>query len=162
MPIGHEPEGIEMRNLLQAVTLLASFSSLGVSVGALYYARSSNATASALAKYDLTTPKQAMTSFLKMALNADMQAMAEYRFLAEKAEIAEQLNTLEVHKEREHKGQVLLFVRYKRQGIPKQSVERFEKDARTGLWVYKDRVYTFTSPDDGDVGKEISAWESMK
>jgi hypothetical protein len=152
-----------MERVLSAVALVASFVALGVSVTSSRAAREKDAKKeeSALGKYDLSTPSSAYFCTLRMAATNDRKAIEEFDHLTSKAELEEQSNTLTFVKQVEHKGQVLLFIRYNRQGVPKQTVERMEKDARSGLWVPKGGFY-FVSKEDGAVGEQVNAWTGNK
>jgi hypothetical protein len=112
-----------------------------------------------MSKYDFSSPIAAMNSEIEMQLNHDFLAALERDEVIEGTYLREKLKTLEVRKEREWKGSVILFVAYKRNGVEKHEVKGFEKHAKTGLWMHK-YVSPYEVKDDNQaLRKEISEWE---
>jgi len=87
-----------------------------------------------VSSYDFTTPKRALDSQLRIKINQDIRAQLDLAFLQSGRFAEEKLSTIKIHKESIYQGKKLLFVSYKKNGIPQYDIEGFEKDAESGYW----------------------------
>ncbi len=105
----------------------------GVALGVVFFRNP--LPGSSVKKYDFSTPKAALTSQLQMEQNKDLRASLEMSTLVEGPKIEEKLKTLDVRKEAEWSGKMVLFVAYEEKGVKKYDTIGFEKDAKTGFWM---------------------------
>ena len=110
-----------------------------------------------LARYDLTTPKETLVSFMTMQLNGGFDTLREYYRRAGEGRLRELLKTLKVHSEAEYAGKKILFVSYDRRGTKKYETFAFEKDAESGLWeLLSLRSYEIKN---SELAKRVTTWE---
>lgn len=114
---------------------------------------------SGISKYDLSTPKAALVSQMKMQLNTDIRAVLELESRLKGRTLKEAISTLDVRKEAEYRGRKLLFVSFKEDGVTKHKVEAFTKDANTGFWI-PDYVGEYeVEKDDKDLAAQMRRWK---
>jgi hypothetical protein len=89
-----------------------------------------------MAAYDFSTPRAALEANAQMVLNKDIRALVEFSVLMESKQIQEKLKTLEVHRQAEWGGKVILFISYTANGMKRHEVQGFDKDAKTGYWQF--------------------------
>jgi hypothetical protein len=114
--------------------------------------------------YDFSTPKAAIESQLQMRLNGDIRAMLEYEQTLDRHEVEEELKTLEVHKQLEYRGNLVVFITFNKEGVKRYEVRWMEKDARSGMWRSAKRGYVGspvgkTDPDSDNILKQIDEWQ---
>jgi hypothetical protein len=116
---------------------------------------------SRLRHYDLSSPRAALMASGQMILDNDAQAFVELVFFKDKFRIKELLATVKVEKELDFRGDKYLFYSCKEGGAKKYHVETFAKDANSGLWLPKDRKFSFTGADKelDEFNKKIRDWE---
>jgi hypothetical protein len=122
------PEVSKMPLLISLVALLLA----GTALYLVFFRRES--LGNPLSTYDLSTPKAALISFMKMDLAGDIRARRELNQLIETPRLDEILKTIEFRKETTYKSTVILFVSYQEDGIKKYDFKGVEKDAKSGLW----------------------------
>lgn len=118
-----------------------------------------------MSRYDMTTPKAAIESQLRMVADSDLLAVLEMNLLGDDDLAAEKLRTLEVAKESEWRGSKVLFVRFEQNGIKKYDAEYLSKDAKTGIWrANSSLTYSLISaamsdsPEDKAISNMVSTW----
>jgi hypothetical protein len=114
-------------------TILSSVA-LVVSLGVAWWTMTHDPLGPGLSSYDLSTPKAALLSYLKMEQNQDYRAALETTFEFDAKRTAEKAMTLEICKESEWQGSKILFIRFDENGIQKHEVCSFEKHADSGKW----------------------------
>jgi hypothetical protein len=87
-----------------------------------------------LGKYDFSTPEAALRSQLRILMNADAQAKAEYEAKLDRRRVREKMDTLQIRRTEPFEKKQVLFVAYKREDKEVKAVEWYEKDEKTGLW----------------------------
>lgn len=118
-----------------------------------------------LAKYNFSTPEQALRSQTKMEANADILSLIELNIKREQKQLKEKLNTLEVKRTAEFEGKTVLFIQYKMTDKnakePKEPTEHKEV-----VWYEKEEngYWQQTAPPralqtgDPQLAKDINAW----
>lgn len=112
---------------------------------------------SGISSYDFTSPTAALTSSLDMAINGDVRAEIELSVLKFGKSQREKRKTFKVHRESDYQGKRFLFVSYTENGLPKHSVEAFEKDTDTALWIPK--YFSRYDIEDSAMEKAVKEWE---
>ena len=132
---GHSPlSGAAAKQGRIVFTLVLPCLSLLVALAALWIALFRDPLGSGISKYNFSTPRNALESYLKIQINHDMRAEIELSSLVRGKDLKEELETLEIRKEVEFQGRKILFVAFKQKGVNKYEVTGFEKDAETGFW----------------------------
>ena len=133
--------------------------SLLVALAALGIALFRDPLGSGISKYNFSTPRTALESYLKMRINQDMRAEIELRSLFEGKQLKEELNTLDVRKEVEFQGKKILFVAFKKNGVNKYNILSFEKDAGTGFWERTHVGAYEVEKDNKELATQMRRWE---
>lgn len=94
-------------------------------------------------------------------MNLDIRAIFQMRELLYGPLQKERLKTIEIRKEAEWRGILLLFVTFTEKGIRKYQIQGMEKDARSGKWfprhVGRDPEMKEQNP---RLHKQIENWET--
>lgn len=114
-------------------TILSSVA-LVVSIGVAWWTMTHDPLGPGLSAYDLSSPKAALLSHLKIIENQDYRALLEASGAFDARRTAEKAKTVEICKESEWRGSKILFIRFDENGIKKHNVASFEKDAESGKW----------------------------
>ena len=144
------------------VALAMAGVALVLSLGAMVMQLKSKPLGEGIEKYSFATPLDSYRSGLQMDVNKDFLARIQLQAAITDRKIKEKLETIKVHKTREHAGKTLLFIQYDEVGGPKREVVGMEKDAASGFW---HEVYTSaysvkeTNP---ALATEIEAWGAWK
>ncbi|HZN36619.1 MAG TPA: hypothetical protein VFB80_22470 [Pirellulaceae bacterium] len=130
---GAPPSSPAKQPAVPLATILSGVA-LAISCGVACWTFSHDPLGRGLAAYDLSSPKAALVSQLKMLESQDYRAILESadQFNAKRAQ--DKLRTLEFRKESEFRGKKILFISYEENGIRKHDIQSFEKDAETGAW----------------------------
>ena len=126
----HPSKGRESLNKSMILSVVA----IVLSVLALASHFLANPLGSGISGYDLTTPKAALESMLRIVRDQNPMAQIEMEYLRSSPRAEEKLETLKVHRDAEYGGKKILFISYKEDGITQYETMAFEKDADTGYW----------------------------
>ena len=113
---------------------------------------------SGISSYDFTTPKSALTSSLKIQANRDFRAMLDLERLKQGNTANEKQRSVQVHKESNYQGKKILFISYTENGLKKNDISSFEKNADSGLW-FPSYVSTYNMGD-SDIENAIKKWKN--
>lgn len=138
------------------VSTIISVVALLVSLGVAWRTFTHDPLGSGIDAYNFTTAKDALLSQLDMSINRDMRANFELMWVKAENAVKEKRESVRVHSESEYQGKKLLFVSFQENGVPKNAVEAFEKDAQTGFW-FPTYVSTY-GMDDPSLEKAIKEW----
>ena len=133
---------------------VALFVSLATSAWTLWH----DPLGAGIRQYDLSTPEKSLRSFTDLRVSGSIRAQIELGRLIDGKKLQEKSKTLKVHSESNYQGKKILFVSFMENGIPKNDIEAFEKDADTGLW-FPRYVPTY-SMSDAAIGKAIKEWKA--
>jgi hypothetical protein len=114
---------------------------------------------SGLGKYDFTTPRAALVSQLEIQLHRDARAALELQALADGATLKEKRETLEIHKEVDWKGGVILFISYQQDGVKRYGTAGVVKNASTGFWTPVPVNLGEVREQNVELATQIEAWE---
>jgi len=115
-----------------------------------------------ISSYDFSTPKAALESGVKIVNNQDIRALIQLGEVMEGKGRKEKLKSIEIHRESEWRGKVILFISYLNNGIKTYEIQGFEKDARTGFWQFA-RVSRWDrgmKDDNPRLVDQIESWET--
>jgi hypothetical protein len=141
------------------VSLALSGLAVLVAIAALVVALVRDPLGSGLANYDFSTPKAALISQMKIALNKDIRALLELQSQIKSKKLKEAIDTVEVRKEAEFQGKKILFVAFKEDGVNKYKTGAFEKHAETGFW-QPTYVSAFTvEKENKELAAQMRRWE---
>ena len=140
-----------MSFLLSLLAFAASLCALG-----LVYFR--DPLAADMKKYDFSTPRASLDSRLKIEANNDFRAEQELKKtrLATKRK-QEQLRTLVVKKDVEHRGYWLLFISYQQGGNPRHEVIAFDRNP-DGTWEPHELRPEDVEKDNWDLANQMRSW----
>ncbi|RJP85215.1 MAG: hypothetical protein C4518_16445 [Desulfobacteraceae bacterium] len=125
-----------MKNVIAITIALVA---LLLSLSTLAFQLKSKPLGEGIEKYSFAEPLEAYKSILQMKMNKDILAQIQLDAAINGRKIKEQLETIKVHKTREHGGKTILFIESNDAGLPKKKVVSMEKDAGSGFW---HEVYT--------------------
>ena len=147
---------IPLNVILPAVALIMALTALGLN----YF---HDPLGAGLNAYDFSTTKSAIESEAKIQINHDFRAMMQKEELLDGPRQKERLKTLEVRREAEWRGKVLLFVTFSENGIRKYQILGVEKHARSGIWfpTYAGQHSTDMKEQNPLLAQQIADWENM-
>jgi len=94
-----------------------------------------------------------------MEQSCDFNAISEYRRRIEKDDMEERISTLEVKKEAEWHGNIILFITCKRKGETKYATCAYTKDAKSGYWLGSDVGPHGVEKDNKQLAATMRRWE---
>ena len=145
-----------MKNTIAITMALVA---LLLSLGTIAFQLKSKPLGEGIDKYSFAEPLEAYKSTLQMNMNQDILAQIQFNAAISDRKTKEQLQTIKVHKTREHSGKTILFIEYNEAGLPKRKVVGMEKDAGSGFW-HKDYTSTYEVEDKNPVlAAEMKEWE---
>ena len=157
---GHSPlSGAAAKQGRIVFTLVLPCLSLLVALAALWIALFRDPLGSGISKYNFSTPRNALESYLKIQINHDMRAEIELSSLVRGKDLKEELSTLDVRKEVEFRGKKMLFVAFKEKGVNKYDILSFEKDADTGFWIRTGVGAYEVEKDNKELANQMRRWE---
>lgn len=133
MPRFHSDPTCVRRGASRTAFLLALFGFL-IALGTAAYVIYRDPPWGRLSKYDFSTPEAALRSQIRIMMNADAQAKAEFEATLDRQRMKEKLATMEIKRSETFEKKQVLFITFKREDKELKSVEWFEKDDKTGLW----------------------------
>jgi hypothetical protein len=159
----HPPSPVRER-VVPLATVLSSVA-LVVSFGVAWWTMTNDPLGPGLSSYDLSSPKSALLSYLKMEENQDYRAILEDKLKFDAKRTAEKAKTLEICKESEWQGNKILFCSFDENGIKKHDVCSFEKHADSGTWRQNSRYINLGfaaingSADEKRLNEMIKSWQ---
>jgi hypothetical protein len=156
------PSGSGRTSVISWLSLVFSSIALLLGIVALLYSWLHDPLGYGLKSYDFSTPQAALRSQMKIEMNQDIRAQIQLHSAKSQKRVREALDTMQIHREARYKGKTLLFVSLRQDGIKKQRIDAFEKDADTGLW-----SQTFVSSfevesEDRFLAQQMREWEQQK
>lgn len=157
-PSGPESQSAPPSALIRQVPMIVSAIALALSAGAFAWSVLHSPLGAGISKYDFTTPEKALRSTIDMRGSGDIRAHIEMEQLQLGKKNEEKGKTLKVHSESNYQGKKIVFVSFKENGITRNDIATFEKEADSGLW-FQTFISTYKMSDPA-VEKAINDWKA--
>ena len=140
--------------------LFLSAAALLVAIAALGIATFRSPLGRGIRSYDLSSPEAAVKSLVQIQKGHDLKAQLDLTDLQEGNSGEEMIRTLEIHRKADFNDKKILFVSYTRKGTKIKSIETFEKDPESKMWLPKFLSNSDVSLVNEQLAKEMKSWNA--